>query len=437
VAAAVTAAERAFQNEAWALGPERRAAALTALADRLDAAREEFAVAITYEVGTPISLARTLQVGMAVDALRAYAALATVDRTEQLPPIEGPAANGGLVAYRPVGVVAALTAYNYPLFLAAQKVGAALAAGCTVVLLPSPLAPLTTLMLGGIARDVLPPGVLNVLLGGPAVGEALTLDRRVRKISFTGSVPVGERIMRQAAGGVRGVVLELGGKSPNILLPGTDLAAVAPAVHARYLRNAGQGCASPTRILVERGRYDEFAELTRAYIETVPFGDPFEEETLVGPVISPAHAAQIADLVDAAVAGGAGVLAGGKPTDRARGWWYPPTVLGGVDNSAPICQEEIFGPVSVVLPYDDLDHAVEIANNTVFGLAASVYGPTRAECLQVAARLRAGMVTINGGGGMRTDAPFGGFGASGIGREIGEWGVREFLEPQQIQWSLR
>jgi aldehyde dehydrogenase (NAD+) len=433
---AVRSASRAFSATDWATDGADRATALHQLADLIEARRDAFVHTIVREVGTPITLARTLQVGMAVSALRAYADLANRDRTEHLPVEQGALPNGGLVAYRPVGVVAALTAYNYPLYLAAQKVGAALAAGCTVVLAPSPQTPLSTLMLGALAQQVLPAGILNVIFGGPDIGEALTRHVLIDKISFTGSLQVGEKIIEQAAAGARAVVLELGGKSPNILLPGADIAALTPAVHARYLRNAGQGCASPTRILVERGRYEEFVDASRSFFSEVVVGDPFDEHTLVGPVISAAHRDRIAGHVSAALAHGAEVVAGGEPVKFDRGWWSPPTVIGGLDNSAPICQEELFGPVSVVLPYDDVDHAVGIANDTIYGLSANVYGPSQPECMEVAARIRAGYVTINGGGGVRADAPFGGMRASGIGRESGEWGVREYLEPQQIQWSL-
>jgi aldehyde dehydrogenase (NAD+) len=433
---AVHSASRAFAATDWSTDGAARAAALHQLADLIEARHDAFVHTIVREVGTPITLARTLQVGMAVAALSGYADLADRDRTEALPIERGALPNGGLVAYRPVGVVAALTAYNYPLYLAAQKLGAALAAGCAVVLAPSPQTPLSTLMFGALAQQVLPAGVLNVIFGGPDIGEALTRHVLVDKISFTGSLRVGEKIIEQAAAGARAVVLELGGKSPNILLPGADIAAVTPAVHARYLRNAGQGCASPTRILVERGRYEEFVTASRSFFSQVVVGDPFDEQTLVGPVISATHRDRIADHVAAALAEGGEVLAGGKPVDYDRGWWSPPTVIGGLDNSAPICQEELFGPVSVVLAYDDVEHAVGIANDTIYGLSANVYGPSQPECLRVAARIRAGYVTINGGGGVRADAPFGGMRASGIGRESGEWGVREFLEPQQIQWSL-
>jgi aldehyde dehydrogenase (NAD+)/betaine-aldehyde dehydrogenase len=433
---AVRSAASAFAATSWATDAAARATALHQLADLIEARRDAFVHTIVREVGTPITLARTLQVGMAVSALRAYADLAVRDRTENLPVEHGALPNGGLVAYRPVGVVAALTAYNYPLYLAAQKVGAALAAGCTVVLAPSPQTPLSTMMLGELAQRVLPAGVLNVIVGGADICEALTRHVLIDKISFTGSLLVGEKIIEQASRGARAVVLELGGKSPNILLPGTDIAAVTPAVHARYLRNAGQGCASPTRILVERGRYEEFVDASRTFFSQVVVGDPFDDQTLVGPVISAAHRDRIAGHVTAALAQGGDVVAGGKPIPYERGWWSPPTVIGGLDNSAPICQEELFGPVSVVLPYDDVDHAVTIANDTIYGLSANVYGPSQPECLKVAERIRAGYVTINGGGGVRADAPFGGMRASGIGRESGEWGVREYLEPQQIQWSL-
>jgi aldehyde dehydrogenase (NAD+) len=435
VSAAVESADRAFGP--WSeRSAESRARALHAFADALEAHREEFVATIVAEAGTPISLARSLQVDTPLAHLRWYAEAARRDWTQDLGVSEAAPRSAGVIAHRPVGVVAALTAYNYPLLLAVSKMGAALAAGCTVVLMPSPLAPLATLLIGRAALEAdLPPGVLNVLCGGQEQAVALTLAPGVAKISFTGSLGVGTAVMRQAAEGMKDVILELGGKSPNLLLPGVDLAAITEAVHLRYLRNAGQGCASPTRLLVHRNQYDEFAERSRKVFEAVPVGDPWDPATVVGPVITAAHRARIDDVVSSALADGAELIARGARPDGA-GHWVAPALVGGMSPGAPIAQEEIFGPVGVVLPYDTVDEAVELANGVQYGLAANVYADDVDAARSLAGRLRAGLVTINGGGALRPDGVFGGFKASGIGREHGEWGIREFLEPQHVQWPV-
>lgn len=433
--AAVRAGGTAFATWGLTTSREERSKHLHRLADALEARREQFVQLIVAEAGTPITLTRALQVDAPLTHLRWYADRAAVDRTESLGRDAGPPASESEVAYHPVGVVAALSAYNYPLLLAVSKLGAALAAGCTVVLMPSPLAPLATLLIGEAAREAdLPPGVLNVVVGEVAQATALTRHPGVAKVSFTGSLAVGTQVMRQAADGMKGVVLELGGKSPNLVLPGVGAAAVAEAVHLRYLRNAGQGCASPTRLLVLQAELEEFVAASREVFARVPVGDPWDPATITGPVITAAHRDRIQGYVDDAVAGGAEVLASGSLPDGP-GWWSRPTLLGGGDPDARAVREEIFGPVGVVQPYTDVEDAVRIANDTAYGLGANVYGELE-QARAVAGRIRAGLVTINGGGALRADGVFGGFGASGVGREHGEHGIREFLEPQHVQWAV-
>jgi aldehyde dehydrogenase (NAD+)/betaine-aldehyde dehydrogenase len=320
--------------------------------------------------------------------------------------------------------------------LAASKIGAALAAGCTTVLLPSPRSPLTSIILGELALEAgLPKGVLNVIVGGPEVGVALTHRGDVDRVSFTGSVGVGQAIMRQAVDHVTAVVLELGGKSPAIVLPSLELDYDSVSqLHLRYMRNAGQGCASPTRILVPEAKIEQFLELSRQVFATVPVGDPWQPDTVVGPLIRPEHRERVEGFVARAVDGGGTLLAGGGRPALDRGWFMNPALIGDVPWDAEIAQEELFGPVSVLFAYRDLDHAVELANSTKFGLAAYILGPDLDEARALAARLRAGTVYINGGGGIRPDAPFGGWGVSSIGREWGAEGIREYLEPQHVQW---
>jgi acyl-CoA reductase-like NAD-dependent aldehyde dehydrogenase len=274
-----------------------------------------------------------------------------------------------------------------------------------------------------------------VLAGGVDVAQELIGSPEVAKISFTGSVAAGTAVMKSAADGLRGVVLELGGKSAAILLPSVDPAGVAEAVHTRYLRNAGQGCGSPTRILVHRSRMDEFIEASRAFYDEVVVGDPRDPETLVGPVIGEEHRRRVQSYVDAAVKGGGRVLAEGRLPQSGQGWYVRPTLIGDLPNSAEINQKEIFGPVATVQPYDDVDEAVALANATKYGLHASVFGP-HDEALALAPRLEAGLVTFNGGAPVRVDAPNGGWKESGIGRERGEAGIREYLEPVTVQWPV-
>jgi aldehyde dehydrogenase (NAD+)/betaine-aldehyde dehydrogenase len=242
-----------------------------------------------------------------------------------------------LVAYRPVGVVGLITAYNFPLLLALRSLGGALAAGCSVVVAPSPKAPLTTLMLGRAAEDAgFPPGVVNVVVGGPVVGQLISTHQAVDKIAFTGSHAVGQAIMRQAADTIKAIMLELGGKSPSLVLPGVDAAKIVRRLHTKYLLNAGQACAAPARVLVPREDYDTFAQLSRDAFAKVRVGDPWDPKTLVGPLIRPEHRDRVEAFVEQALADGATVVAGGGRPDIERGWYTNPVLLGGVDHGARI-----------------------------------------------------------------------------------------------------
>ena len=436
--AALSAARRAFDDGPWGRSTgEERSLALHRLADVFETHAERLIASIVVECGTPISLADGLQVRTPIKHLRFYAEAASRIPSSVLGAHFDPVPSASVVARRPVGVVSAITAYNYPFLLAISKLGASLAAGCTAVLMPSPRTPLTTLLMGALVREAdLPPGVVNVVVGGNDVAKLLTESRLVDKISFTGSTAVGEQVMRQAATGVKGVMLELGGKSPLVCLPGTELAPIILPIHQRYTRNAGQGCMSPTRLLVHRSQFDEFLELSKAAYDQITVGDPWDARTDVGPLIRPDHRARVERYVEEACALGATVAAGGGRPPLEKGWYTNPALVVGAENSWRIAREEIFGPVAVALPYDDVDQAVAIANDSEYGLAAYVYGQ-HDQAMAVAARLRAGTVNVNGGGGLRPDATIGGFKASGVGREQGPWGIEEFLEPQHIQWSLR
>jgi aldehyde dehydrogenase (NAD+) len=432
---AVAAARTAFESGIWR-DPAQRRAVLLKLADLLDAERAEFSGAMISELGSPRNLMDPLHIGIPLQLLRYYADLATRDLTRDLGP-DGNAAmpSASIVRYEPVGVVAAIAAYNYPLLIMALKMAPALAAGCTIVLLPSPQAPLAMLMFARLLeRAGVPKGVINFIAGGVEVGRHLTAHPGVDKVAFTGSVHVGRDIMRQAAGSIKGVVLELGGKSAAIMLPDGDMTPQL-ACHLRYLRNAGQGCASPTRILVHESRFAEFVDRSRALVAGVKVGDPWDADTVLGPVISKAHRQRVEGYVERAVAAGAEVVAGGGRPDFAKGWYINPTLLAGLDNSFEIAREELFGPVGVLLPYRDIDEAVAIANDSTLGLASYIFGPLD-QARAIAPRIRAGSVYINGGGLSRMDAPMGGFRQSGLGREYGPEGLMEYLEPQHIQWAL-
>ena len=437
VNAAVSAARAAFPM--WsALSGEERSRHIHRFADVLEAAADRLLPSIVNEVGTPVSLAEYLQVKMAVqEHLRWAADAANLDRTVHLGGYDKPAPTESDVVHQPVGVVAAITGYNYPLNLAVFKFGAALAAGCTVVLLPSPRTPLTTLLLGDLIQEAgLPPGVMNVVIGGPDVGERLTTHPGVDRVSFTGSDAVGSKIMSQAAQNLVGVTLELGGKSPSLVMPDVDVQQIAVEMHLRWSRNGGQGCAALARLLVHQSRYDEFLEAGAAAFDQMKVGDPWDPATNVGPMIRPDHRARVLGFIDDSVAaGGRKLLEVTKPLPE-KGWFVNPVLLGNLPPDARAVQQEIFGPVAVILPFKDTEEAIRLANDTAYGLAANVWCNDPAEARRIAEQIRAGTVWINGGGAMRPDAPFGGYGRSGVGRELGEWGMREYLEVKHIQWRV-
>ncbi len=435
VDAAVAAARAAFPR--WAArSPADRSAAIHRLADVMEANVARLTASIVTEVGTPVAFAEAMQVRLGITHLRWQAEAALVDRTESLGPWHDPVLSYSEVAYRPVGVVACITGYNYPLNLAIFKFGAALAAGCTAVLLPSPRTPLTTLWLGELFAEAgIPDGVLNVVIGdGPDVGVHLTTHPQVDRVSFTGSDAVGARIMEQAARGLKGVTLELGGKSPNILLAGVDAAGLARDIHLRWARNGGQGCAALARMLVHESLVEEFLEASTLAFTALRVGDPWDPTVNIGPMIRPDHRARVQQFIDDGLADGGTIALSLDTPVPEQGYFVNPVVFTGLPHDNRLVQNEVFGPVGVVVPFATEEEAIRLANDTAYGLAANVYSPDVDHGRAVAAQLRSGTVWVNGGGNMRPDAPFGGFGLSGVGREIGEWGVREYLEVQHVQW---
>lgn len=430
---ACRAASRAFHSGEWA-DPQLRRRVLERFADLLVEHRDQLMDTLYREIASPATL-QTNHIDTPANFTRWFAAEAVKERERDL---GFNAARTGVstVAYRPVGVVATISAFNYPLLIGVTKSAGALAAGCTVVLLSSPQAPLALAQMGQLVREAgFPPGVFNIIAGGADVGQALTTHRAVDKISFTGSVNVGRKVMQQAAEGLRGVVLELGGKSAAILLPGTDFDKIAFQLHARYARNAGQGCGSPTRILVEESRYDEFCEASRKAYQKLKVGDPREKDSILGPLISERQRDFVETRVSEAVERGAEIVAGGGRPDINKGWFMNPVLVGRLTNDDQLAREELFGPVSVVITYKTVDEAIDIANDSELGLKAYIFGD-RAECIRLAPRLRVGTVQINGGSPLRPDAPMNGWKLSGLGAEWGEDGLREFLAPQHIDVAV-
>lgn len=445
---ALEAARLAFDEGPWPrLAPRERARIIQQIADGLAANRERLRELLTREAGCAQFLMST-QLDDPVQFMQHYAELAArLAFDEPLPPLIqdtplGPSLTQLLVHRQPVGVVGAINTWNFPLFVLVQKLGPALAAGCTLVVKPSPYAPLMNLEVARIIEQTdLPPGVFNVVTGqSVALGEALVRSPLVDKISFTGSVPVGKRIAEAAAQHLTRVHLELGGKSAAIVLDDADLDIAAPGLASPAFVHAGQGCALSTRCLVPAAMYDRALERMAGFISKLKIGDPADPEVMVGPLIREERRAAVEEYLRAGRQEGATlVTGGGRPPGLDRGYFLQPTIFGDVRPEMRIAREEIFGPVLAVLPYRDLDEAVALANDTRFGLSGLVVTRNHARGVQVAKRLRTGSVLITDGiSGPRAStfmvAPFGGFKESGLGREGGLYGVLEFTEIQTIAW---
>jgi len=428
VDAAVAAARAAFAG--WAATPAAdRAALLSAAADALEARTDEVALLISTEMGTPLSFSKAVQVGNPVRVLRSYAQiLADYAFEEQI-------ANS-LVVKEAIGVVGAITPWNYPLHQVVAKVAAALAAGCTVVLKPSEVAPLSAFALAEVFEQVgLPAGVFNLVTGlGPVVGEAIAAHPDVDMVSFTGSTAAGKRVQAVGAGTVKRVALELGGKSAFIVLDDADLGKAVKIGLANCFINGGQTCTAWTRMLVPAGKYDEALELIKDAAAKYPVGAPTDDGTRIGPLANAAQFDKVRGFIEQAVADGATVVVGGadRPEGFDTGYYVKPTVLGDVAPGSRVEQEEVFGPVLAVIPYADEDEAIAIANGTPYGLAGGVFGGDQEHAVAVAKRMRTGMVDVNGGR-FNPLAPFGGYKQSGNGRELGEYGLEEFLEVKSLQ----
>ena len=429
---AVAAAAAALPT--WsATPPARRAVYVQAIADGLAARTDEIAELICGEVGMPMFLSKAIQAGLPRTIAASYPPIIEAFAWEE-------EIGNSLVLHEPIGVVGAITPWNYPLHQIVCKVAPALAAGCTVVLKPSEIAPLNAFLLAEIIHDAgLPAGTFNLVSGtGPVVGEAIAAHPDVDMVSFTGSTRAGIRVSEVAAATVKRVALELGGKSANILLPtleGEDLAkAVKAAVSSAFL-NSGQTCTAFTRLLVPADRHDEIVDALREEVERVyTLGDPHTGAGRLGPLISDAQRSRVRSYIQAGIDEGATLVTGGPdaPDDLPTGYYVKPTVFADVRNDMTIAQEEIFGPVLSVLPYETIDDAIAIANDSPYGLSGGVWGASVDEATDVARRIRTGGLEINGGR-YNPLAPFGGYKRSGNGRELGRYGLEEFLQTKSLQ----
>ncbi|WP_018313974.1 aldehyde dehydrogenase family protein [Cupriavidus sp. UYPR2.512] len=425
---AIQAARAAFDS--WsATPPAVRAGYIAKIAEGLKARSEELAQLIAGEVGMPIKLARAIQVGGPVYNWGQAAKLLDGFRFEE-------EVGNSLVVREPVGVVGAITPWNYPLNQITLKVAPALAAGCTVVLKPSEVAPLSAFVLAEVIEAAgLPPGVFNLVTGyGPVVGEVLASHPEVDMVSFTGSTRAGKRVSELGSQTVKRVALELGGKSASVILDDADLpSAVKGTINACFL-NSGQTCSAHTRMLVPRARYDEVKAIAQKVVEGFTVGDPLQETSKLGPLISAVQKDRVTGYIRRGLEEGAELVAGGPDTPEGldKGFFVKPTVLGKVEPRATVAQEEIFGPVLSIICYDTEEDAVRIANDSIYGLGGGVWSGDEARAIRVARRIRTGQVDINGGP-FNMQAPFGGYKQSGNGREAGKYGLEEFLEYKSLQ----
>ena len=425
---AVQAAAAAFP--AWAAtSREERAKALIRIGEALAARTDEIAAIISHEVGMPMTLSGGIQVGLPAGAFADAAHAAEAFAWEE-------EIGNSLVVREPVGVVGAITPWNYPLYQIVLKVAPALAAGCTVVLKPSEVAPMNAFALAEVIHEVgLPDGVFNLVTGvGPVVGEAIASHPKVDMVSFTGSTRAGKRVMELAAASATRVSLELGGKSANILLDDADFEKAVPAGLFGCYMNSGQTCSALTRMLVPRDKLAQVEQLALDGTAGFAPGDPFEAGKLLGPLVSAVQRDRVRAYINKGIEEGAKLVAGGAeaPEGLEKGFFVQPTVFSEVTRTMTIAKEEIFGPVLAIIPYDTEEEAIEIANDTNYGLAGAVWSGDPARAEKVARLLRTGQVDINGGA-FNPSAPFGGYKQSGFGRERGKYGLEEFVETKSMQ----
>ena len=428
ISSAVDAAHGAFKN--WSCTSiETRVLLLRKIAHVLKEQQEDLSNTISSELGMPLKMTQRVQVGSPISTFELTAnELEKFQWEEQI--------GNSKITREPAGVVVAITPWNYPLHQIAAKVAPAIASGCTVVLKPSEVTPLNAILLAKVFELAnAPAGIFNLVFGrGPIVGEYLVTNPKVDLISFTGSTRAGKSIMALAADQIKRVKLELGGKSASIILPGADLVkATKSSVNSCFL-NSGQTCSALTRLLVQENDYKAVCELAINQAKSFTLGDPMSDSTRLGPLVSKVQQERVKNYIRKGIEEGATLLAGGDtmPEGITKGFFVTPTILGDVKPEYIIAQEEIFGPVLSIIKYKDVDHAIEIANSTLYGLAGAVWGANNDEAMHVAKQIRAGQVDINGGF-FNMLAPFGGFKQSGFGRELGKFGIEEFLEFKSFQ----
>jgi acyl-CoA reductase-like NAD-dependent aldehyde dehydrogenase len=423
--AAVARARSAYPG--WrAIAPADRAKLLYQLADSLESAQEELAILEARNAGKPIADARG-EMGMVVDTFRYYAGAPERMLGDTIPVAGGQA----FTVREPLGVVALITPWNFPLTIASWKMAPALAAGNTIVLKPAELTPLTALRFEQLAAEVLPPGVVNVVAGpGSTAGARLVEHPDVAKVAFTGSTAVGRSIAAVAARTIKRVTLELGGKSANVVFADADLERAAAAAPMAVFGNAGQDCCARSRILVQRSVVERFLSLLEPHVSAITVGDPLAADTQMGPLISANQLETVGSFVtdDSSVA-----IRGSAPAGP--GYWFPPTVLYPIDRGDRAVTEEIFGPVAVIVPFEDDAEAVALANDTIYGLSGSIWTRDGARALRVARAIETGVLSINSNTSVRVSTPFGGFKQSGVGRELGPHALDHYSEVKSIYYA--
>ncbi|MFJ6757804.1 aldehyde dehydrogenase family protein [Streptomyces sp. NPDC091273] len=427
VDAAVRAARAALPGWA-ATPPAERAALIGALRDALQARKGELTETVTAELGAPLLFAKAVHVGGSIAVTSSFAEMAASYAFEER-------IGNSTVLLEPVGVVGAITPWNYPLYQVVAKVAPALAAGCTLVLKPAEDTPLTAQLFAEAVHDAgIPAGVFNLVTGtGPVAGQALAAHEGVDFVSFTGSTAVGRKIGATAGAAVKRVALELGGKSANVILPGADLAVAVAAGVGHVMNNTGQSCNALTRMLVHRDQYEEAVSLAAAAVAEYPTGDPRETGTRIGPVVNAKQHERVRGFIAKGVEEGARLVAGGPDAPHEQGYFVAPTVFADVTPDMTIAQEEIFGPVLSILAYEDEEEALRIANGTVYGLGGAVWAADEETAAAFARRMDTGQVDINGGR-YNILAPFGGYKQSGVGRELGTHGLAEYLQTKSLQF---
>jgi aldehyde dehydrogenase (NAD+) len=438
---AIGAARRAFDETSWSTDPALRKRCLGQLQEALEGAQEQLREQLILEVGCPRMLTHGPQLAAPLNDALLYP-VKMIDAFEWETRLPDAAdfrggRNARLVVKEPVGVVGAITPWNFPFEVTLAKLGQALATGNTVVLKPAPDTPWNATLIGRLVAEQtdFPAGVVNVVTSSDhLVGEELTLSPKVDLISFTGSTVVGKRIMEKGAATMKRLFLELGGKSAAIVLDDADFES-ALLIGLAVCSHAGQGCAIPTRMLLPRSRYEEGVERLKGYLAMVPYGDPQRDDVMMGPLISEKQRSRVLGYIETGIREGATLaVGGGRPTDQPKGFFVEPTMFTDVDNSMTIAQEEIFGPVLVVIPFEDDDDAVRIANESSYGLSGAVSSGSLERSMSVARRVRAGTMGVNGGIWYGADVPFGGFKDSGIGRQNGIAGFDQYLEVKSIAW---